>query len=246
MLSFKKNQRTKVIGLSAIVLTLIAAVPQAQAFNLLQFASDTFGVGDLYTSASGLFASNSNLYQTIQGLAGNIGGAVDGIQGSLGIADPNKLYEKGVGAYAQKPVDVTNPRNVDLQAERTKALVAGTTGSAPLTIEGQKKSAEEAQQQANLSAAANQSMQDTQGSTSTLEALQNGIGATNALSQQFKGFSTQLIQTNQTIAAGVTIQQQMGRELATSNNIKQLEKQDEASILTHSAQVPMPLFHVHE
>ena len=247
MLSSKNKNRSRLIGVAAIVsISIGVAAPQAKAFDILAFASNVFGVGDLYTSATGLFSSASNLYQNIQGLTSNIPGAVAAtIQGQLGIYDPNKLYDEALDSYSATSFDPEHPENLDLKAQRIKALVASKTGSAPLTKEGQLKAVEAAQQQTNLAAAADQSMQDTQASTSSLEALQNGIGATNALSQQLKGISTQLLQSNQTQAASVQIQEQIGREAAAANATKETEKEEQLSTITKAGRVPFPLFYKH-
>lgn len=246
MLSSKNKIRNQVVGIVAIVsISIGVAAPQAKALDLLAFASNLFGVGDLYTSATGLFTSASNLYQNIQGLTFNIPDIAAIVQGELGIYDPNKLYDQFLDAQATVVVDASNPENLDLKAQRIKAAVASKTGSAPLTKEGQKKALEAAQQQTNLAAAADQSMQDTQNSTSSLEALQNGIGATNALSQQLKGISTQMLQSNQTAAASIQIQQQIGKEVAAANAIKEIEKEEQISTITKAGRVPFPLFYKH-
>jgi hypothetical protein len=246
MLSSKNNNRNRLIGIATVVsLSIGVMVPQAKAFDLLQFASNVFGVGDLYTSATGLFSSVSNLYQNIQGLTSDIVGAIAS-QGDLGILDPNKLYDEALDTYSATSFDPAHPENLDLKAQRIKASVASKTGSAPLTKEGQQKAIEAAQQQTNLAAAADQSMQDTQNATSSLEALQNGIGATNAISQQLKGISTQMLQSNQTQAASVQIQEQIGREAAAANATKEIEKDEQLSTITKAGAVPFPMFHEHE
>ena len=246
MLSLKNKKRNRLIGAAmAVSVSIVAIAPQAKAFDLLAFASNIFGVGDLYTSASGLFSSVSNLYQNIQGLTSNIPGAATVAQGQLGIYDPNKLYDEALDSYTATSTNPEHSENLDLKAQRVKASVASKTGSAPLTKEGQRKAVEAAQQQTNLAAAADQSMQDTQSSTSSLEALQNGIGATNALSQQLKGISTQLLQSNQTQAASVQIQEQIGRETAAANATKEIEKEEQLSTITKAGRVPFPLFYKH-
>jgi hypothetical protein len=246
-MSPRNKRRNQLIGTATVLaLSLGVFVPQAKAFDLLQFASNTFGLGDLYTSATGLFASTSDLYKDIQGLTASLPAlATAKIQGALGIDDPNKLYQEFIANLAAKTTDAEHPVNMDLTGERVKASVAAATGSAPLTKEGQKKAVEAAQQQTNLAAAAEQSMQDTQGATSSLEALQNGIGATNAVSQQLKGISTQLIQSNQTQAASVQIQEQIGKEMAASNATKETELDERLSTITKAGRVPMPLFQQH-
>lgn len=247
MLTSKNKKRSRLIGVTAAVAIGIGAfAPQAKAFDLLQFASNVFGLGDLYTSANGLFSSASELYQNIQSLTSDIPAAITAtIQGELGIIDPTKLFDEAVAAVAKQGT-AENPISIGLEAGRTKALVAAATGSAPLTKQGQAKALEAAQQQTNLAEAATQSMTDTQNSTSSLEALQNGIGATNAISQQLKGISTQLLQGNQTTAAGVQVQEQIGREAVVSNINEEIKKDEQLNMVVKAGQVPMPMFILHK
>lgn len=226
-----------------ITASISAVASQAQAFDLGPIIG-VFKADSDYKSPAGLFTVASNLYNVIQKMTVQVPKAKD-TEGEQGIKDPTRLSDEALDAFSKEPVDPDNTENVGLKTERLKAAVAAETASAPLTKEGQKKALEEAQEQTNLAEAAVQSAQDTQASTSSLEAIQNSIGASAAMSAQLKVLSKQQMQSNQTQAASAQIQGQIGKEVAAANIARQSEKDDELNAVTKAGAISFPLFYKH-
>lgn len=242
MLLAKNKVRNQVIGLVAVV-SLGIGVSEAQAFDIGTFATQAQSA---YDKASVLFASGSALYKRVAAIASSVPNAEAIAKGDYGIYDPNTLYEAAVNFYKTAKNDPSDPpESADLKGQRLKAAMAGKTGTAALTKEGQTKDLQDAQKQTNLAAAADQSAKNTEGSTSSLEALQNSVGATNAVSQQLKLVSAQMLQANQTAAASVQIEEQIGKELSTANKVKEIEQQEQVNTITRAGAVPFPLFYKH-
>ncbi len=238
MLSFR-NKRNQVIGI--LVATAIGtgiSAPQANAFNLFSTLAASFGFGDLYTSASGLYASGSALYDDIAKLTIS----VPSVAGALGIQDPSKLYTEIVNVYSAAAVDPKNPEDINSIAQRVKAAVAAKVGSASLTQQGQAKAVDLAQQNANLAAAANTAADDAQSSISSLDAIQKNTLTLNGLAQMVPGLSTQLLQLNQTAAANTQIASQAGNELAKSNIQKDFERREVNNRINAAGNFVQPLF----
>jgi|GEM_PF-3388279 len=238
MLSLK-NKRIQIFSILAVTaISTVISAPQAKAVNLFGSLAGAFGYTDLYTSATGLYASGSGLYNDIADLTSSFSNS----NGGLGIQDPSKLFASAVAYYSGVVADPKSPDDINAIAQRVKANVAAKVGSAPLTELGQVKAIDLAQQNANLAAASNTAANDTQTAISSLDAIKKSTTVIDGLAQMIPGLSTQLLQSNQTAAAGVQISSQIGNELSKSNILKDFERREVNDRINAAGNFVMPLF----
>lgn len=238
--SNKIGIKTKVAAGLVTVLAITSLSAPAKAFNLLQTIAGTLGYGDLYTSLDGLYSSVSGLTADIDALAKDIGSTAS--KGVLGMIDINSLGQEALDAFVANPPNPDDPLDISSRVGRAQAVIAAKMGGGILTKKGQEQTTKQLQQQEDFATAASNAVDTALAADNSLEVAQQNTIAVGAMSQQVKSLSAMTIQSGQTAAASVTIQQASNQELSKINNsFDQTSRENDARIRS-LGKIPMPGF----